>query len=127
MAHEDTEVVDRQRRAPERQLPRTVEEACDHQQGGTEGGGWDDPHDGAEQVAVAATGDGVQNEVEGADDEIGDAEEHPVGAEGARRCERHEEHRRNRREHGQPDDAFLGIEGVRQPGVRRPGPPERPE
>jgi hypothetical protein len=104
-----TDVVDRQRGGPKRQLPRAVEEARDHQQGRTEGGGRDDPHDGAEKVAVATTGNGIQDEVEGARDEIGDAEGDTVTAEGARRCERHHEHRCDRCEHGQPDCAFLGT------------------
>jgi hypothetical protein len=62
--------------------------------------------------------------VEGAHNEIGDAEGDPVTAEGARRCKRHHEHRG---EHGEPDGAFLGIEGIRQPRIRRPGPPQHAE
>ncbi len=65
--------------------------------------------------------------MEGAHDEIGDAEANPVTAEGARRGERHHEHRRGSGQHGEPDGDFLGIEGIRQPGIRRPGPPQRAE
>jgi len=108
-------------------LRQTVGEASDDQEGRTEEGARDDPHDGAEQVAVASTRDGVQHQVKCACDEIGDAERHPVTAEGARRCEGHDEHRRDRGEHGQPGGAFLGIEGIRQPRVCGPGPPEHAE
>jgi hypothetical protein len=59
-----------------------------------------------------------RKEVECADHEIGDAEGHPVGAEGARRREGNDEPGRDRGEHSQADGAFLGIEGIRQPGVR---------
>jgi hypothetical protein len=65
--------------------------------------------------------------MEGADHQIGDAEDHPVRAEGTRRCERDDQHRRDRGEHGQPHGAFLRIHGIGQPGVRGPGPPERAE
>jgi hypothetical protein len=37
--------------------------------------------------------------VEGSDDEIGDAEGHSVAAKAARRCQRDDEHRRDRGEH----------------------------
>jgi hypothetical protein len=42
-----TEVVDRERGAPKRQLPRTIQEPYGHQQGGPEGGGRGEPHHGA--------------------------------------------------------------------------------
>jgi hypothetical protein len=105
-------------------LPRTVQETRDHQQGRGQHPDRCDPHDGAEQVAVPAAGDAVQEEVEGAHGEICDTEGHPVTAERARSCERHDQHRHHRAEHSEPDGAFLSVQGVRQPGVRRPSPPE---
>ena len=86
-----------------------------------------DPEDGSEQIAVAATRDGEQHEMEYSHDEIRDAEEHPITAEGAPRCEGHDQHRRDRGEHRQSDGTFLGVEGIRQPSIRRPQPPEHAE
>jgi hypothetical protein len=65
--------------------------------------------------------------MEGADDEIGDAEGHRLSAERSRHGERHHEHRPDRGEDREPNGAFLGVEGVRQPRVRAPGPPQRAE
>jgi hypothetical protein len=58
-------------------LRRTVEEAGDHKEGCTEDRVRDDPENGAQQTAVAATGDAEEHEMECADHEIGDAEDHP--------------------------------------------------
>ena len=65
--------------------------------------------------------------MEQADEEVGDAEQHGVVAEGARHCQGDSEQRGHRGEHHQPDAALVYIEGARQPRVHSPGPPERRE
>jgi hypothetical protein len=61
----------------------------------------------------------------GDDDEEGRSEEHAVIPEHAWHRERRDEHRDQRNEKGGADEAFLGVDGVRQPGVGRPRLPER--
>ena len=80
---------------------------------------------GSEQIAVPAAGEGVERDVHRGDDEEGGAEEHAVVVEHARHHERRDEHRDQRDEQRGADDAVLGVDGVRQPGVGRPRPPER--
>ncbi len=65
-----SEVGHRDRDAPERQLCPAVEEASNNQQGRAEDGARDDPEDGAEQVAVAATGSREEHEMECANDQV---------------------------------------------------------
>jgi hypothetical protein len=61
----------------------------------------------------------------GDDDDEASAEEHAVVAKHTRHRECREEHRDQRDEQCGADEALLGIDGVRQPGVGRPRPPER--
>ena len=62
-----------------------------------------------------------------AHEEVGDAEQHGVVAEGARHRERGDEHRGDRGEHRQPDAALVDVDRARQPRVDGPRPPERGE
>jgi hypothetical protein len=125
VADQDPEVINRQRRTPRRQLWDALEEARHQDQDRADGRGRHDPGDGAKQVAIASTGDGVQDEMQGAHDEVRDAEGHAVGAEGVRRRERNDEHRGHGAEHGEPDGPLFRVEGVGQPRVRSPRPPQR--
>jgi hypothetical protein len=68
-----------------------------------------------------------EHEMECSDHQIADAEDHCIAAECTGCCQGDDQHRRNRGEHGQADGAFLGIEGIGQPRVRGPGPPEGAE
>ena len=78
-----------------------------------------------DQVGVALGRDRVEPDVEQAHDQERDPEQHSVGVERLRDGEGDDEHRRHRREHAGAHGPFLGLERVRQPGVTRPGPPER--
>ena len=60
-------------------------------------------------------------------DQKSDAENHTVPAEHLGDGQRRDEHRRHRSEHRTPYCSLIWIGGVRQPGVGRPRPPERPE
>ena len=60
-------------------------------------------------------------------DQERDAEQDAVTPERVRDGERGDKHRRHRDKHCSPHSAHIGIDGVRQPGVGRPGPPEHPE
>jgi hypothetical protein len=60
-----------------------------------------------------------------ADDEERRAEEHALVVEHARHHKRRDEHRDQRDEQRGADDALLGVDVVRQPGVGRPRPPQR--
>src|SRR6266851_7759434 len=60
-------------------------------------------------------------------DQKGDAENHTVPAEHLGDGQRRNEHPRHRSEQRAPYRALICIGGVGQPGVGRPGPPERRE
>ena len=62
-----------------------------------------------------------------AHDEVGDAEDDAVLVERLGHGKRRDEHRRHDAEHRDPDDPLFGIERVRQPRVRGPGPPDGAE
>ncbi len=81
----------------------------------------------AEEVASPPAGKGVERQVHRTDDEEGGAEEDAVVVEhtGHRQCR--DEHRDQRHEQRGADEGLLGVDGVRQPGVGGPGPPERRE
>jgi hypothetical protein len=63
--------------------------------------------------------------MQGTHDEVRHAEGYAVGTERLGHRKRHDEHRGDRPEHGEPDGSLFRVEGVRQPGVRGPGPPQR--
>jgi hypothetical protein len=65
--------------------------------------------------------------VERADDEIRDGKDEGIGSKRRGRREGDDEHGGGRGEHGQADAAFLRVEGIRQPGVCRPCPPQNCE
>jgi len=58
------------------------------------------------------------------DDDEGDAEDQPVLTKCFRDGKSADEHRRDRDQHHAEDEPILGVDGVRQPGVARPRPPE---
>ena len=60
-------------------------------------------------------------------DQEGHSEKDAVIAERVRDGERGDEHRPHRNQHRPPHRAHTGIDGVRQPGVGRPRPPEHAE
>ena len=60
-------------------------------------------------------------------DQEGHSEQDAVTAERVRDGERGDEHRRHRNQHRPPHRSDTGIDGVRQPGVGRPRPPEHAE
>jgi DnaK suppressor protein len=60
-----------------------------------------------------------------ADDKKGGAEEHPLIVEHSRHDKRRQEHRDQRDEQRAADDAYFGIDGIRQRRVGRPRPRER--
>ena len=124
---DEPEVVDRQRHGPDRHLHGAVEEPGDDEQGRADEGARQDPDDGAQQLGIAAAGDRVEDEMEGAHDEVRDAEDDAVDLEGVRRGQRHDEHRGHRPEHGDSDGALLRVQRVGEPGVRRPRPPQHAE
>ena len=74
---------------------------------------------------VAFRGEGVERDVHGPHEQVGDAEQDAVVAEGLGHSEGGDQHRAHGREHRQPHGALFGVQRVRQPGVGGPGPPER--
>ena len=60
-------------------------------------------------------------------DQEGDPENDAVTAERVGDGQRSDEHRRHRNQHRSPYRTDTGIDGVGQPGVGRPRPPERAE
>ena len=86
-----------------------------------------DPEDGRRQIAVASAGERVERDVHHAHDQIGDAEDDAVTAEGLRYRQRGDEHRHDRNQHRAAHHALVGIHGVRQPGIADPRPPQRRE
>ena len=83
--------------------------------------------DRREQLPIAPSGNGVEDEVRDPDDRVGAGEEKCVVPERARHGERGDQHRPHRPEHDQPHDPLLGIDRVRQPGIGGPRPPEHAE
>ena len=63
--------------------------------------------------------------MKGADDEVRDGEDQGLGSERRWRREGHDQHRGRRGEHDQANAALFGVEGVRQPGIGGPRPPQR--
>src|ERR671919_2236698 len=60
-------------------------------------------------------------------DEIRDSENNAVVTKGVRGRQRNNERGCHSPEHGEADDALLGIKRIRQPRVRSPRPPQSPE
>ena len=82
---DEPQVVDRQRRGPDGHLHGAFEEPGDHQQGRADESARQDPDDGPQQLGIAAARECIQDEMEGAHDEVRDAEDDAVHAEGVRR------------------------------------------
>ena len=123
--HDRAEVVDRQRDEPDRDALVSLEEAGDHEQGGAQDRGRREPEQRPEAVGIVASDDRGEDEMEQADEEVRDAEQHGVVPEGARHRQGDAEHRRHRGEHRQPDAALVHVHRARQPRVDAPCPPER--
>ena len=126
-ADEHSEVVDGKRSRPEHDSGLVLEKAGGDDQDGADRRRRHHAQDCAQQVMVAPRGDGIQRDVHRPDDEVGDPEQHAVVVERLRHGQRDDQHRPHRREHGDPHHPFLGVERVRQPRIRGPGPPERTE
>jgi hypothetical protein len=77
------------------------------------------------EVVNGQRGDREQDEVQGADEEVRDPEDDGLRTERRRRRECHDQHGGRCGEDRQSNGAFLGIDGVRQPGVRPPRSPQR--
>ena len=116
-----------QRDDPDRGLRRPVERGGDEEEAYRDERAGRKPGDGREEVAIAAARERVQREMSDADYCIGAGEDEGVVAEHVGHGQRRHEHRHHGAEHDEPDLALFGIDGVRQPGVRRPGPPEDAE
>ena len=84
----------------------------------------DERRHGAGQRRIAAGGEREQRRVQQAQRQIADAPQHAVAGEGARRGQGDDQHHRHRREHDQPRQHQLGVDGAGQPAVARPGPPD---
>ena len=85
------------------------------------------PQDRRQQVSIAACSERVQREMHDVHDQEGHPEHDTVTAERVGDGQRGDEHRRHRNQHRPPHRAHAGIDGVGQPGVGRPRPPERGE
>ena len=125
--HDRAEVVDRERHEPDGDPHVPVEEAGQRDQEGADGRGRGEAEDRVKAVGIVACDSGGENQVEKADEEVGDPEEHRVVAEGAGNRQRGDQHRPHRGEHHQPDAALVDVSRARQPGVDAPRPPERRE
>ena len=104
---------------------RAVREAREQDQRCAEHRPGRQPEHGAEQVAAPAAGKGVERGVHRPDHDERGAEEHAFVVEHAGHGERRDEHRGQRDEQRNTDDALLRVDRIRQPGVGRPRPPER--
>ncbi len=67
---------------------------------------------------------GVDGEVDHPHRQVGDAEDHRVLAERLRHRERGDQHRAHRAEQRDPGDSVVGVQGVGEPGVAGPRPPD---
>ena len=126
-ASQRAEVVDCERGRPERCLRGPVEERGDDEDHRRNRGRGREARDRAEQVWIPLAGDRVEQEVEQAHGEVGDAEQHGVRVERLRDGEGDDQHRRHRSEHPRPYRPSFGLERVREPCVPGPRPPERRE
>ncbi len=124
---ERTREVAGERDDPERRLRRSVQRRGDEQEDDRDERARGEARDRGEEVAVASPGDGVEREVRDTHDRVRAREDERVVAEHVRDGERRHEHRDHGAEHHDPDLALLGIDGVRQPGVGGPRPPEDAE
>ncbi len=106
---------------------RAVREARDENQCRADEGPRRKPKHGLEQIGIPAPGERIQARVHRADDEECCAEKHALVPEHARDDERSDEHRDQRDQQGRADELLLGVDIVREPGVCRPGPPQRGE
>jgi hypothetical protein len=79
----------------------------------------------SKKIGIGLPGQRKQADEGEQDDDEGDAEDQPVLAECLRDRKRADEHRRDGDQHHAEDEAVLGVDGVREPGVARPRPPER--
>jgi len=98
------------------------DDAGDHRQ--VEVAGRREPEQDAATDEIVATNNRGEDEVDEADEKIGNAEQNGVGAEGARDGEGDAQHDRRRGEHREPDGAFVDVDRARQPGIGRPRPPD---
>ena len=99
-ADQRAEVVDRQGGDPQPELDRPVEEAGDHEQCRPEERAGRPSEDGAAELRIVAAGDHEQDEVQDADEEIGDTEDEGLCTECLGRREGHDQHGRRRGEYG---------------------------
>ena len=87
-----------------------------------------EPEHRAAQARVVAAGEQEQRDVRGAHDPVGAARTRaPRSLERVRHAQRHDQQRRHRREHHEPDRALLGVDDAREPGVAGPRPPQQRE
>jgi hypothetical protein len=107
------------------QVRAAVREARDQDQRRARNRPRQQPEDGTQQVTVSAAGEGIKRRVHRADDEESSAKDHALVVEHVRHHERRNEHRDQRDEQRGAEDALLGVDDVRQPGIGRPRPPER--
>lgn len=86
-----------------------------------------DPQDRRQQVVVPARRELVEKELHQRHEEERDTEYDAVPAERLGHGEGGDEHRRHCTQHRPPDATCVRVGDVRQPGIRGPRPPERPE
>ena len=106
--------------------PAVGEPRGENERGAGEGRG-SDSQDRRQQVSVAARprSERVQREMHDVHDQKGNAEHDPVPAERVGDGQCGDEHRGHRNQDRAPHRFLFGIDSVGQPGVGRPGPPER--
>jgi hypothetical protein len=104
-----------------------VDEPRDDNQSGAGDGPGSVAQDRPQQISVAARPERVQREPHEVHDQERDPEDDTVTAEGVGDGQRGDEHRRHGNQHRSPDHTPAGINGVGQPGVGSPRPPERGE
>jgi hypothetical protein len=117
--------VDQDREDPDRRAGTSIEPTGDDQEGRAD----QEPRGELQNrlqiaVFVVAGVPHVEDQLHGADEEVGAAEENSPVAEGLRDAEGDDQHASHGREHADPVDVLVRVDAVREPSVNAPGPPD---
>ena len=123
--HERREEPDREGNQPEHGLEAAVHEAGNGDQRRADDRRRRDAEDRQEEIGIATRGQCVERQLHQRHDQEGDAEDDTVTAERIGHGQSAYEHGPARDQHRPPDETFTRIDGVRQPRIRSPRPPER--
>jgi hypothetical protein len=102
-----------------------VKKSRHHDQRRPEEGGRRKAQEHTAPITILACDHGREDEMQQANQEVRDPEEHSIAAKSPWHRQGDTQHHRRRSEHCQPDATLVDIDRASEPGVGRPRPPDR--